>query len=278
MWGVVDVYPQTNFPDIRRKCTLHSSHGNLVIIPREGGLLVRFYIQLPSGTRAKHVKLGDIHETAKKIFEPYQMDFPETFWWSAYTIGQRLADNFHKDYRVFLTGDACHTHSPKAGQGMNVSLQDGYNLGWKLASVLRGISPRSLLQTYVLERTKTAADLIAFDRVFSQKFSSKEERPGEFARHFIQSGRYTAGFTAKYDDSELTDAKGSKQELARNCPVGMRFPSAQVIRFCDCKAMQFQRVLQSNGKWRVVIFPGDINIESHKLRLEKVRDSATLFM
>ncbi|KAF1966383.1 hypothetical protein BU23DRAFT_593204 [Bimuria novae-zelandiae CBS 107.79] len=270
VWGVMDVYPQTNFPDIRRKCTLHSAHGSLLIIPREGGSLVRFYIQLPAGSRAKDIKLADLHAAAKKIFTPYRMEFADAFWWSAYTIGQRLADNFHKDYRVFLTGDACHTHSPKAGQGMNVSLQDGYNLGWKLGSVLRGISPPSLLRTYVLERTKTAADLIAFDRVLSKKFSSKEERPGEFAEYFVKSGRYMAGFTAQYEDSELTDAQGSRQELAKECLVGMRFPSAQVIRFCDCKAMQLQRLLQSNGRWRIVIFAGDINDEAHRRRLEKL--------
>lgn len=270
VWGVMDIYPQTDFPDIRRKSTVHSAHGSILIIPREGGSLVRFYIQLPPGSQAKEVKLADLQNTARKIFSPYKMDFADTYWWSAYTIGQRLADNFHKDFRVFLTGDACHTHSPKAGQGMNVSLQDGYNLGWKLASVLRGISPQSLLRTYVLERSKTAADLIAFDRVFSRKFSSKEGTPGEFADYFVKSGRYTAGFTAQYDDSELTDAKGSKQQLAKACPVGMRFPSAQVIRFCDCKAMQLQRALQSNGKWRIVIFAGDINNGIHSLRLEKV--------
>lgn len=273
VWGVMDIYPLTNFPDIRRKCTMHSSSGNLLIIPREGGSLVRFYIQLPPGSHPKDVKLEDLQNTAKKIFAPYDMEFAGTFWWSAYSIGQRLADQFHKGHRVFLTGDACHTHSPKAGQGMNVSLQDGYNLGWKLSSILRGIASPSLLRTYVLERSKTAADLIAFDRDFARKFSQKEERPGEFAEHFIKSGRYMAGFTARYDDSELTDAKGSRQELASGCTVGMRFPSAQVIRFCDCKAMQLQRVLQSNGRWRIVIFAGDIVIPSRKSRLEKVRDS-----
>jgi phenol 2-monooxygenase len=270
VWGVMDIYPQTDFPDIRRKCTIHSASGNILIIPREGGSLVRFYIQLPPGSRPKDVQLADLQETARQIFAPYKMDFADTYWWSAYSIGQRLADNFHKDYRVFLTGDACHTHSPKAGQGMNVSLQDGYNLGWKLASVLLGVSPPSLLHTYVTERSKTAADLIAFDRVFSQKFSEKEEKPGAFAKYFTDSGRYTAGFTAQYEDSLVTDAKGSRQELARACTVGMRFPSAQVVRFCDCKAVQLQSVLKSDGRWRVVVFAGDMKKEKHKRRLQKV--------
>ncbi|KAF2646370.1 phenol 2-monooxygenase-like protein [Massarina eburnea CBS 473.64] len=273
IWGVMDIYPLTNFPDIRRKCTIHSQSGNILIIPREGGSLTRFYIQLPVGSRAKDVKLTDLQSSAKKIFHPYTMDFADTYWWSAYSIGQRLATEYHKDYRVFLTGDACHTHSPKAGQGMNVSLQDGYNIGWKLASVLLHIAPPSLLRTYVVERSKTAADLIAFDREFAHKFSTKEEKEGDFVHFFVKSGRYTAGFTAQYEDSEITDVGTSTQELASACTVGMRFPSAQVIRFCDCKAMQLQRVLQSNGKWRVVVFAGDIRTWSHKQRLEKLASS-----
>jgi phenol 2-monooxygenase len=270
VWGVMDIYPQTTFPDIRRKCTIHSASGNLLIIPREGGQLVRFYIQLPAGTHPKQVALENLQDTARKIFDPYTMEFAGVFWWSAYSIGQRLADHFHKDHRVFLTGDACHTHSPKAGQGMNVSLQDGYNIGWKLGSVLRGLSPPSVLETFVIERSKSAADLIAFDRELSKMFSRKEEFEGEFADYFVKSGRYMAGFTARYEDSIVTSVKGSKEVVAKGVVVGMRFPSAQVIRFCDCKAVQLQSVLKSNGRWRIVIFGGDINNAEHNGRIRKV--------
>lgn len=273
VWGVMDIYPSTSFPDIRRKCTIHSSTGNLLIIPREGGQLVRFYIQLPAGTQPKSVTLEDLQRTAKKIFAPYSMEFKGVFWWSAYSIGQRLADHFHKDFRVFLTGDACHTHSPKAGQGMNVSLQDGYNIGWKLGSVLSGLSPVSLLHTYVQERTKTAADLIAFDRELSAMFSRKEQREGEFSEYFVKSGRYMAGFTAQYEDSVITDGGGNvngKEGAAKGVVVGMRLPSAQIIRFCDCKAVQLQSVLRSKGRWRVVVFGGDINVATQREKLQKV--------
>ena len=270
VWGVMDIYPLTNFPDIRRKCTIHSSAGNLLIIPREGGQLVRFYIQLPAGVSPKQVTLEDLQEQAKRIFKPYSMDFAGCFWWSAYSIGQRLAEEFHKDSRIFLTGDACHTHSPKAGQGMNVSLQDGYNIGWKLGSVLSGLSPSSLLKTYVLERSKTAANLIAFDKELAEMFSRKEQHPGEFANYFVQSGRYMAGFTARYEDSELTSLQKSAKDAATGITVGMRFPSALVIRFCDCKAVQLQSALKSDGRWRVVVFAGDINQDEQLSKLKKV--------
>jgi phenol 2-monooxygenase len=277
VWGVMDVFPRTNFPDIRRKSTLHSPSGNLLIIPREGGSMVRFYIQLPPGSRARDVKLEHLQETARKTFYPYTMDIAETFWWSAYSIGQRLAEHFHKDHRVFLTGDACHTHSPKAGQGMNVSLQDGYNIGWKLGHVLSGLSPASLLETYVLERSQTARDLIDFDREFARMFSSKEESPGRFAEFFTRSGRYTAGLGVKYEGSIVTDLERSGGDVAMGVTVGMRFPSAQVIRFCDCKAMQLLKVLVSDGRWRVVVFGGDGHWNDNKGRLEKVRVDMILF-
>ena len=272
VWGVMDIYPLTNFPDIRRKCTIHSTSGNLLIIPREGGQLVLFYIQLPAGVQPKEVKLDELQDQARRIFAPYSMDFAGVFWWSAYSIGQRLASAFHVHNRVFLTGDACHTHSPKAGQGMNVSLQDGYNIGWKLGSVLSGLSPPSLIPTYVTERSKTAADLIAFDKELAKMFSRKEEYEGEFSNYFVKSGRYMAGFTAKYEDSVITsnESADGKIGLAPGITVGMRFPSAQVIRFCDCKAVQLQSVLKSDARWRVVIFGGDVNQENHHARLKKV--------
>jgi len=277
VWGVMDVYPRTDFPDIRRKTTLHSDAGNILIIPREGGSLVRFYIELPSETVPKDVKLEDLQSTARQIFGQYSLDIVETAWWSAYSIGQRLADFFSKDNRVFLTGDACHTHSPKAGQGMNVSLQDGYNIGWKLGAILRGQARPELLRTYNVEREKVAADLIEFDRYFSRLFSSKpnggttaKATPEEFSQAFIKSGRYTAGLTARYDDSSITSAASSAQSLAKNMIVGMRFPSAQVVRFCDARAMPLVRALKADGRWRLVIFIGDIRDRSTAAKLEMV--------
>ncbi|OCL03715.1 putative phenol 2-monooxygenase [Glonium stellatum] len=277
VWGVMDVYPNTNFPDIRKKAILHSDAGSLMIIPREGGSLVRFYIELSQGVVAKNVKLEDLQEQACRIFKPYTMDIKETAWWSAYAIGQRRADLFTKDYRVFLTGDACHTHSPKAGQGMNVSLQDGYNIGWKLGAVLTGQAGPELLETYILERKKVAIDLIEFDRYFTQLFSSKyREENGiteeHFSEQFSKALRYTAGLTAKYDDSIITSSKSSVPEVAKNLTVGMRFPSTQVIRFCDARPMQLVRSLPADGRWRVIFFAGDTQTYDAARRLQKLSE------
>lgn len=280
VWGVMDIYPRTDFPDIRKKCAINSPAGSILIVPREGDAMVRFYTELPAGTRVGDVSLESLQRHARSVFKPYDIDFAETAWWSAYAIGQRRADRFHRGLRVFLTGDACHTHSPKAGQGMNVSLQDGHNIGWKLGMVLRGRarSPAALLETYVLERERTAAELIEFDRHFARLFSSRfrEEHgvtPEHFAEQFVRAGRYTAGQAVRYDSSAITVPGGGGErdgELAANVTVGMRFPSAQVVRFCDARAMQLVKALPADGQWYVVVFAGDVAQPEVALRLQKV--------
>ncbi|KAJ5762583.1 uncharacterized protein N7511_005965 [Penicillium nucicola] len=274
VWGVMDMVPRTDFPDIRKKSTIRSRAGNVLIIPREGesNNLTRFYIELAAGTNPKEVTLESLQAQAQSIFHPYKMEFVETVWWSAYAIGQRHADFFHKDNRVFLAGDACHTHSPKAGQGMNVSLQDGYNIGWKLGEILTGLATPSLLETYVLERQKVAIDLINFDRYFSKLFSSgAATSPAEFQEGFIKSGKYTAGLTAKYDVSPITSAMESTK-LASNVVVGMRLPSAQVVRFCDSQPMQLMKCLKSDGRWRVMAFVGDLSVSANRSKLSQLGD------
>ncbi|WP_455947553.1 FAD-dependent oxidoreductase [Lelliottia jeotgali] len=79
-------------------------------------------------------------------------------WASAYQMSARLAERY-RDGRVFLAGDAAHTHPPTGGQGLNTSVQDAYNLGWKLAAVLQG-APDALLGTYEQERRPIAASML----------------------------------------------------------------------------------------------------------------------
>lgn len=286
IWGVIDLFPRTTFPDIRKKAIIQSTSGTLVIIPREGDLMVRFYIELPADTIASQVTPEDIHERAKLIFRPYELEIAETKWWSAYAVGQRLADHFHKQYRVFLTGDACHTHSPKAGQGMNVSLQDGYNIGWKLGAYLTGQATVDLVKTYVTERQQTAAELIEFDRNWSKIFKSKDtdqDRNGDanyMRDQFVKSGRYMAGQAYRYGKSIITWPPQEERAAAGGAVfdviegsklvVGMRFPSAQIVRYSDAKVFQLLSILTSDRRWRVVVFAGDIQQKEVCKQLETV--------
>jgi FAD binding domain len=78
-------------------------------------------------------------------------------WASAYNMNARLADRYRIG-RVFLIGDAAHVHPPTGGQGLNTSVQDAYNLGWKLGAVAAG-APDVLLESYEEERRPVAADM-----------------------------------------------------------------------------------------------------------------------
>jgi Phenol hydroxylase, C-terminal dimerisation domain/FAD binding domain len=167
---------------------------------------------------------------------------------------------------VFITGDACHTHSPKAGQGMNVSMQDSFNLGWKLASVLTGRSAPKLLHTYSSERRAIAEELIEFDREFARMFSAKPGSasasddevvdPVEFKNYFIRQGRFTAGTATTYRPSIIT-GEPAHQQLAAGFPIGMRFHSAPVIRLADAKPLELGHIVKADGRWRLFAFAAD---------------------
>ena len=97
------------------KCTIHSDHGSIMIIPREKNM-VRLYIQLASSTDLdfnprKQATAEDVQASAKKILQPYHIEWDRVEWYSVYPIGQGIAEKYTTDQRVFLGGDCCHTHS-----------------------------------------------------------------------------------------------------------------------------------------------------------------------
>ncbi len=274
-WGVMDVLAVTDFPDIRLKCLIQSAEGSALIIPREGGYLFRIYIELEKLSRNERVaSLNMTPErliaAAQRILNPYTLEVKEIAWWSVYEIGQRLCGKFddvkgaeNRMPRVFIAGDACHTHSAKAGQGMNMSMQDAFNLGWKLAAVLRGRAVPRLLATYSDERQPIAKELIEFDHAFSRMVSapakdpanplSEGVDPAELQDAFVKAGRFTAGMMTRYRPSILT-GEATHQHLAAGFPIGARFHSAPVVRLADAKPMQLGHAFRADGRWRLYVF------------------------
>lgn len=276
-WGVMDVLVNTDFPDIRFKALIQSAtEGSIVLIPREGGYMVRIYVEMDKlaaneRVAGRNITIEQLIAAAQRIFYPYKLDVKEVAWWSVYEIGQRLCDRFDdapaeqtainlsppntlRLPAIFIAGDACHTHSPKAGQGMNVSMQDAFNLGWKLAAVLQGRSPASLLHTYSAERQSVAKNLIDFDREWAHMLSSSTN-PADVQRYFIQHGRYTAGTATQYKPALLT-GQAAHQSLATGLQIGMRFHSAPVTRMGDGKLLQLGASALADGRWRLYAFAG----------------------
>ena len=289
-WGVMDILAVTDFPDIRLKAAIQSiNEGNLLIIPREGGYMVRMYIELDKLKQDERVDRENMNvevliKAANRIMAPYTLDVKEVPWWSVYEIGQRLTTAFDNSQneegpRVFLAGDACHTHSPKAGQGLNTSVMDTWNLGWKLAHVLIGRAPEALLSTYSAERSDIAKKLIDFDREWSKMFSTKPKTkdnpdgvdPAEFQKYFELFARFTAGVGIQYEPSVIV-GEDTYQHLAVGQLIGQRFHSAPVIRHGDAKPVQLGHCHTANGAWRVYAFAGSDDPSSESCRIRRLAD------
>lgn len=99
----------------KMKTNIHSEHGAMLVIPRENGQN-RLYIQLASSLDSNSNQMrsateAQVQAVAKKILQPYTLEWESVQWFSIYTIGQGISERYTKDQRVFLGGDACHTHS-----------------------------------------------------------------------------------------------------------------------------------------------------------------------
>ncbi|MBX5333673.1 FAD-dependent monooxygenase [Rhodococcus fascians] len=270
-WGVMDVLAVTDFPDIRLKCAIQSgSGGSILHIPREGGHLFRMYVDLgevaeDDNGKVRTTSIDQIIAQANEILHPYTLDVKNVAWHSVYEVGHRVTDRFDdvpaeevgvRMPHVFITGDACHTHSAKAGQGMNVSMQDGFNLGWKLGHVLDGRAPESLLATYTAERQVIAQNLIDFDKQWSAMMAKRPEdfdNPSELEEFYVKTGEFPAGFMTEYRPSMIV-GDTTHQNLATGFPVGKRFKSAPVVRVCDANPMHLGHHHRADGRWRIYVF------------------------
>ncbi|KAJ4470263.1 FAD binding domain-containing protein [Lentinula aciculospora] len=276
VWGVLDMVPETDFPDYRNWAAVHSDNGTCMIVPRERDL-IRVYVLLEGQNAVKATKkvADDIREkvppewildVARKNLHPYTIATPKSFEWSSlYTIAQGVASRYSVQDRIFIAGDACHTHSPKAGQGMNASLNDTYNLAWKLIWVLRGWANPSLLQTYEFERRQYALDLIAFDKKLARLFSDSPRNQTnvdgasrtEFMSLVQQSTGFSSGIGVHYSPSSIVDIKN--QDIANGIIIGKRMPPGTVIRLLDFCPIHVHDLLPSDTRFKLLVFTGDIS-------------------
>lgn len=256
-------------------------------VPRENRL-VRLYVQLgetPAGQSIDRDSITPqtILDKARPILAPYSLDFRICDWQSVYTIGQRVAPRFSHLDRIFLCGDAVHTHSPSLGQGMNISMQDAYNLGWKLCSVLDKTIRPEVLGTYDHERHGVALDLIALDKRMTDFYSNGPgDHSQEYQRFRASFSEFLSGVDVTYGQSILvTRAQGapdasnaariqSDPTLAPGIHIGRRMPSARVVCQAEAAPVNLASALPSNGKWRVMVFGGDITHPSQRNKVQSL--------
>lgn len=245
--------------------------------------MTRLYVQLPdSFCDASTADPGagkEIISVARRSLHPYKLEYSYCDWWTVYRVGQRVADHFAYKERIFLGGDAVHTHTPKGGQGMNVSMQDAYNLGWKLAGVIHGQLKRSVLKTYEAERRPVAEDLINLDTNMARVLASKTmTNPVEVRRVYEQMRNYGSGANICYSPNILIMGPDEgKQHLAGELKLGMRFPSHLVLNHSSTVPLESQSLLRSDGRWRVLVFGGDVANPSQLHRVNRLGEQLSGF-
>lgn len=297
-WGVFDGIPVTDFPDIRMRCAVHSAqNGSIMVIPRERGL-VRIYVQIPHPGKGRRPDRAEVTpekllKAANSVLAPYTIKIPKIEWYTCYEVGQRLATKWSWNDRIFIAGDACHTHSPKAGQGMNVSMADTFNLSWKLAHVLQNKANTSILKTYEFERAHIAHQLIQFDKKFARLFSGKPSKDvldesgvsmEEFQRTLKKGSLFTSGTSVDYPPSVLISKTGLEirndlsynSKLAKNLPIGTRLHDYHVVSVADALPYYLSDLACADGRWKVLIFGGDVTRHSEcRLRLDNLCEFLT---
>ncbi|CAG7977703.1 unnamed protein product [Penicillium nalgiovense] len=278
IWGVIDVIPVTDFPDIRRVSVVNNAAGTILVIPRERGL-VRFYVPVQTceagaTDRFDRSKITRelIRSRVQAILAPFTFDFKECSWWTVYQVGQRIAAQSTKDNRIFLAGDAVHTHSPKMGLGMNMSMQDGFNVGWKIALAVAGTLKPEVLETYASERHPLAEMLLDFDRHWSPMFTDRKPEAKASDMTLI-AGRFedfADGWKVFYPASSLVRKAEDNAEFAfaRHMIPGERVRPVKLRNQADGGALWTTRVLESDGPFRILVLSGDIRSPMQKQRLE----------
>ncbi|KAJ9496598.1 hypothetical protein H2202_007970 [Exophiala xenobiotica] len=267
-FGVFDIVPLTNFPDVRLAETGDGEES--------------------FGT--KKISFEDILDKAQKIFSPFQLQSAACEWWSVYTVDHQITKTTSLHNRVFLVGDAVHAHTPTMGAGMNVSIQDSFNLGWKLAMVIKGLAKPDLLDTYQSERHEVATTLLDLDRQMSQFFvdgpCEESVNYDEFRKNFtpfLSGIGVTYGpsiIRAKDDHDEQTngysesDTKGqrckfrSKRNLARHVHTGQRLSSHSVVNQADASPRHVHEFMNATGSWRIMLFAGDLRDAKQRKRID----------
>ncbi|KAK9798752.1 putative Phenol 2-monooxygenase [Seiridium cardinale] len=288
VWGVMDGVVKTDFPDIKMKCTIHSEHGSIMVIPRENNM-VRLYIQIASSTDPdfnprKTATAEEVQASAKKILQPHSIEWERVEWYSVYPIGQGISDKYTLDHRVFLGGDACHTHSPKAGQGMNTAFLDALNLAWKIHAVEAGFADRNLLTTYEPERKSVAESLLAFDSKYAKLFSTKPSadtvqaasdekgQDNDFIKTFKESCEFTSGYGVAYAPNSLnwSPEHSAKSHLIHpqgtKLRTGRLMVNANVTRVVDANVVHLEQEIPLNGSFRIYIFAGKPSVTGQALK------------
>ncbi|PYI07026.1 pentachlorophenol 4-monooxygenase [Aspergillus sclerotiicarbonarius CBS 121057] len=263
-WVRIDGHFRTNMPDadLGFASIESESHGNVLWVQMDHGVK-RIGFAMTEEMLAKYgdnLTLEDAKAEAVKSMAPFTLEFDSITWWTLYSIGQRVAETFVKNDRVILAGDACHTHSSGAAQGMNTGVHDSVNLSWKLAGLIKGWYTPEVLRTYDTERRPAAQHLIHLDKTFSASISGKvpDSYKGQnitadelFTKTFDDNVQFHIGLGIHYDENII-----NRPSLATMITAGWRAPDATVYAPGSRFPIRLFQLTKNTGMWSIIILAG----------------------
>lgn len=271
-WIRIDGVVETDMPEARKGiCGITSqSHGSILWASLDHGV-TRVGFALPEKLWEEigaDISKEDVIREAQKALQPFTLEFKTVDWWTMYSVGQRLAADYRKDERIFIAGDAAHTHSSGAAQGMNVGLHDAVNLSWKLAGHINGWFSEEVLNTYAAERRPIAQRIIDQDKIIS--VATGGEIPEQFKgnpdmdAHSILTETYrknaslNIGLGIVYPIDDLTVVVPTSSISVAVQP-GERAPDVLVQRPGLRIPLRLHSVTKNRGKFTIILFCGDPN-------------------
>lgn len=268
-----------------------TADGYLMVIEMPGGL-VRIFISLPDKFTAAAAEaaqqLGAVESATEQPtldeiahhlsrLSNFACELSNPVWLAQYRTSHRYADRFAQG-RLFVAGDAGHVHVPIGGQGMNTGIQDAFNLGWKLAGVVKGELREGVLTSYQAERHPVAQGLIrgtdfAYRGILHP--SEMRQRAARMIGPFLIRSTRVQGFMREtleelsiaYPDSPLNLDMGG----ARGPAPGERMLDAPLVRASD-QATTSLWAESAKDAWTLVIFAGS---SSDPQRVHVIANEAT---
>ncbi|KAG0296477.1 hypothetical protein BGZ96_009430 [Linnemannia gamsii] len=245
---------------------------------------IRFLLDNGFLTPEEHAALKP-EELTMEVFEklagatvaPAKFKCLDQSWLTYYRVNERQAETFCVKQRVFLAGDASHVHSPAGGQGMNTGLQDSFNLTWKMALVIHGMAPKSILDSYEAERKPVADGIIKLsakllDMGLAQDFVRRTFKRiaatiAPYILPYINTNNPINMLFIRYHDNAINQRSKSQAHIEEDYQVGQRARDGNlgVIRRQDMglaaqegETVRLQQLLVGPGIFHILVFTSDL--------------------
>lgn len=264
-WVRIDGVIETDMPKPRTYGAIESpTHGNVLWAALDHGA-TRIGFAFTAERQKGYPEFSEEAAVAEAIasVKPFALRFTQVDWYTVYSVGQRVAREFFTRGCVFLAGDACHTHSSGAAQGMNTGLHDACNLAWKLSLVLKQLAPARLLRTYESERLPNVMKLINYDKDISRLMTMQlplgwkgdpDADPNEILGVVMEeASTFTSGLSIAFEENGV-NVKGSLG--SGSIAPGQRGPDVELRKPGTGEVTRLHKQTPNIARFHVIVFSG----------------------